>query len=589
MDNIKVYVGIDFGTAGTTFSYWFTDANELDIQPKRWSGTGANSKTTTEIILGGENLEEIYAFGVNCMDYINSTNYEQKPYHHYTNIKMKLYENTDIIYSENSKKPASLIHIIKKILEYIKKESIEEINKIRTNILESEIKWVVTVPAVWKDSSKEKMMIASIQAGLIKKKDDKSNFFALEPEAAAYYYARSSSSDKNVLKEPYIICDLGGGTADISTHKREENNGIITIHELFPPTGGKHGSTYINQNFIDKILKLLFTENSFDVIQSKIDKGKNGEDDSDLLYEMDTFLKNVEMFKKSFDLDKLGQYYNINCQIFKEGFEEEKSIEELVENYNNKCRLQWKVQIKNQKKWIIQFPYEIIRDLTKEIIVDEVSKYIKEIISTLGSDTIKSIIYVGGLSSSNAIFKMFQNELPEIKTHVIAPETEIIVSKGAILFAKNPYVISSRKAQYTIGIRSEGKWKEKYEKGGELFIDPLTQEKFCENLFVKFLTKGQDIKFDTVKTKKFFMNSEVSNIKFFKSNLPNPHFIDQRNENGEKVTQQFGELTFYVDENFDINEPLVEIKVQLGGTYINAEVIYLKTGKKGIAEFSYLD
>ena len=132
------------------------------------------------------------------------------------------------------------------------------------------------------------------------------------------------------------------------------------------------------------------------------------------------------MFKKSFDLDKLGQYYNINCQIFKEGFEEEKSIEELVENYNNKCRLQWKVQIKNQKKWIIQFPYEIIRDLTKEIIVDEVSKYIKEIISTLGSDTIKSIIYVGGLSSSNAIFKMFQNELPEIKTHVIAPETEII-------------------------------------------------------------------------------------------------------------------------------------------------------------------
>ena len=90
MDNIKVYVGIDFGTAGTTFSYWFTDANELDIQPKRWSGTGANSKTTTEIILGGENLEEIYAFGVNCMDYINSTNYEQKPYHHYTNIKMKL-------------------------------------------------------------------------------------------------------------------------------------------------------------------------------------------------------------------------------------------------------------------------------------------------------------------------------------------------------------------------------------------------------------------------------------------------------------------------------------------------------------------
>ena len=68
------------------------------------------------------------------------------------------------------------------------------------------------------------MLEAAKLAKLIKEEDDPSNFFALEPEAAACYYAKSENSEEEVLNNPYIVCDLGGGTADITTHERKEDN-----------------------------------------------------------------------------------------------------------------------------------------------------------------------------------------------------------------------------------------------------------------------------------------------------------------------------------------------------------------------------
>ena len=139
----------------------------------------------------------------------------------------------------------------------------KEIQTIRPEIKESEINWKVTVPAIWDNNSKEIMKKASDLAGIF---SEPLTFFALEPEAAACDYVNERTSDKNAFKEgnKYIICDIGGGTVDVSTHIRKKNGDKVEIEEIYPPCGGNHGSTYINKAFIERVIKQIFGKDSID-------------------------------------------------------------------------------------------------------------------------------------------------------------------------------------------------------------------------------------------------------------------------------------------------------------------------------------
>ena len=75
--------------------------------------------------------------------------------------------------------------VIQRVLEQLKDLAIKDIKTKHPNINNNNIKWVVTIPAIWEEFEKNIMMEACIKAGLIKEEDDKSLFFALEPEAAS--------------------------------------------------------------------------------------------------------------------------------------------------------------------------------------------------------------------------------------------------------------------------------------------------------------------------------------------------------------------------------------------------------------------
>ena len=148
---------------------------------------------------------------------------------------MNLYNDIYKIKAINSSKEMKLIDIIAIILEYIKEKAIENIIssskglevEYKYNEENKKIRWVLTIPAIWKDKNKNIMMESAEKAGLISTYGNEKNlFFALEPEAASYYCERDEAFDENLFKNPYIICDLGGGTGDLVCHKRVIEEGI---------------------------------------------------------------------------------------------------------------------------------------------------------------------------------------------------------------------------------------------------------------------------------------------------------------------------------------------------------------------------
>ena len=83
------------------------------------------------------------------------------------------------------------------------------------------------------------------------------------------------------------------------------------------------------------------------------------------------------------------------------------SIEDLIENFNENCKEEWKITKYNEFK--IYFPYQIMIDMTKEIIVNKIVKYLNNIISNVPN--VNSIIYAGSVSSNPFIISMIKEEL----------------------------------------------------------------------------------------------------------------------------------------------------------------------------------
>ena len=352
---------------------------------------------------------------------------------------------------------------------------------------------------------------------------------------------------------------------------------------------------------MEKIIKkLLLSEEANQKMEEILRNG--GKESDQLQNDLRELEDKIKEFKHNFSLKDLNKKYLINLSNLQDLYDDIPNIENLVNDFNKNAREGWAIGISNKKRWILEFPYKIIYDLFKEFIVDKTSDYIKKIINHLNNSKknkkeIKTIILAGGMSSNTSIIKLFRKVLPEISI-ISINEPEIAVVKGAIYFAKNPYIISERMARYSIGIQVEmswkGKWKDKWKdkfdkiRGVQRIYDETRKEDVILNFFSVFYKKYQNINVTKKGERRIYdMNSENCGIVFYKSDFDGPvYVVGQLDEKGNCITEEFGKLMFNV-ENFDEKEPEVEIEIKLGGTFIIAEIEYLKTKKKEIHTFNF--
>ncbi|KAK4210851.1 hypothetical protein QBC37DRAFT_428117 [Rhypophila decipiens] len=109
---------------------------------------------------------------------------------------------------------------------------------------------VVTVPAIWKHSARQRMEDAVRATDIMKTRPGVGSTFlelAPEPEAAALATLldrRRSTEEHDV----YVVCDAGGGTVDLITYAIEAV-GPIRMSEAVGGTGGLCGGSFVDQRF----------------------------------------------------------------------------------------------------------------------------------------------------------------------------------------------------------------------------------------------------------------------------------------------------------------------------------------------------
>ena len=115
-----------------------------------------------------------------------------------------------------------LMTVISESLKYITEKATEKLSEQVGKVINSKIRWVLTVPALWGEEHKQFMRKAALIANIIEEINSPNLLLSLEPEGASIQCREDSEENiRNSLEKGKIVMvlDCGGGTVDITVHK----------------------------------------------------------------------------------------------------------------------------------------------------------------------------------------------------------------------------------------------------------------------------------------------------------------------------------------------------------------------------------
>jgi actin-like ATPase involved in cell morphogenesis len=129
---------------------------------------------------------------------------------------------------------------------------------------ERNIRYYLTVPAIWNDHAKAATRKAAIQAGFLRDENDNRLTLITEPEAAAMFCSKTGLLNLKI-HDAVLIVDCGGGTVDLIAYEVEEEQ-PFSVAECTAGSGDSCGSTALNRNFSNilraKIRKMKLPDGS---------------------------------------------------------------------------------------------------------------------------------------------------------------------------------------------------------------------------------------------------------------------------------------------------------------------------------------
>eukprot|EP00095_Tigriopus_kingsejongensis_P010174 maker-scaffold202_size261857-snap-gene-1.23 protein:Tk10174 transcript:maker-scaffold202_size261857-snap-gene-1.23-mRNA-1 annotation:"hypothetical protein CAPTEDRAFT_166803" len=285
-----VVVAIDFGTTYSGYAYSFTKDTDTVHIMRKWEGDdpGMNNQKTPTILLLNPN-KQFHSFGFSARDYYHDMVPEEaKKWYFFDKFKMILHHTKKIDRATKVKASngyqMSAIEVFSHTLHYFRNHALKELSDaLGSKVLMEDARWVITVPAIWRQQAKQFMRESAYLAGIGSAKSPEQVLIALEPEAASIYCRKlrlnqlvperpksiffdhkdpdeiSIASDF-VLEETgaggrYMVVDCGGGTVDITVHEITNKEG--QLKELFKATGGPYGSTSVDDAFEEILGEVL--------------------------------------------------------------------------------------------------------------------------------------------------------------------------------------------------------------------------------------------------------------------------------------------------------------------------------------------
>eukprot|EP01083_Nonionella_stella_P119506 357292_1 len=641
--SFKIYVGIDFGTDGCGLAYALNDGTSYIHN--LWKDVEPSQKPRTSVLF--DNTGKVQCIGNQAaMQYINCM--ANDGWKLFERFKMSLFETpswkTDIksvsesvqkvdlfadqIQSSNDPKLFELsetvfvtqLSFLREQATAFMKQNFKRRKKMKYNV-NTDIQWILTVPAIWSDKAKQQMKQWGIKAKLFDGNIPNQLKIVYEPDCASLSIQcallnniqSDEKEDANTSKSPlqphkphisldtpfkigdqYVLIDVGGGTCDIACH---EIMGEFQIAEIMHPSGGPWGGRVVDKQFV-KLLRNIF---SSDDGQDWIAEFKDRDQQNATMYQQ--LLQNfIEMSKPTFyDYVAMGRNYHTvtiphNFAYFlidkfedmdaeqqdeTEGDETREGIDLINEFLAKRCALIWGKDDYISIKEINYGGYSLsihnnVWCFLFDAIITPIIDHCKTILNTEEMNQCKYLFLVGGFANSKYFEHRMDETFGKTLSVVIPSLPQLCVVDGACRYGLKPDFMKIRRLCKTYGIQSN-KLKSKvnvklFPKG---FIERKTYHNkqknkyFVENCFNAFVRKNTAIHVDDKPIRKpiyKIKNSQKSiQIVIYSSNKEHPQTADaleikRYNDDPEmgEDCQELAKLEIVFDKDNTTNKLWVE-------------------------------
>ncbi|KAK3099184.1 hypothetical protein FSP39_000673 [Pinctada imbricata] len=521
-------------------------------------------------------------------------------YYFFRRFKMKLHRNPSLNretqIEEEGGKTLPARTVFAHGINFLKDHALDKLRLQGTQCEDWEVRWVLTVPAIWSEAAKQFMREAAQKADLT---NDQLTI-ALEPEAASVYCRTVPNAMGDNTFEPgskYMVVDLGaqnryfrksetegiqnqdktetkankqntyntvtlcsiGGTADITVHEVQENGALRELHKA---SGGAWGGTRV-----DSALEQLFIDIVEEDVWSKFKKRHGGD-----YFEL---FRDFEVKKRTVKMDDDKKLTNMKLPLsLKDLYEEMKPGEKFKDAVEDNEMYSGRLKLLGDKMRVDQ---QLMKGLFRDPI-DKLTDHMRQILTLPCLRKKPSILLVGGFSESPIVQETIRENFPTC-TVIVPNEAGLSVLKGAVLFGHRPKTIASRVLKYTYGIAVSKPFIEGHhppEKRCE-----STYGAICRDVFHKYVEAGESVGLDESQSVSFTMaqGACMSRVRVYTSADRDPMFVT------DEGCTLLGEVTISLD-NPSMSTNKVNVGLTFGGTEVSLQAN--TSGRTFGANFDFL-
>ncbi|XP_072112901.1 heat shock 70 kDa protein 12B-like isoform X2 [Mobula birostris] len=481
-------VAIDFGTTASGYAYCLVREPGAIHMMRRWEGGDpgvANQKSPTCLLLTPEG--SFHSVGYTARDFYHSLDPgEASEWLYFDKFKMK-------------------IHTSSELSEHLCREPEE-----------GEVRWVVTVPAIWKQPARQFMREAAYLADLTSPDHPERLLLVLEPEAASIYCRRLRPNQLTNLSasprtpEPslnssfrqareqlrrfrnsrifllesgvgelwagmesgdrYMVADCGGGTVDLTVHEIEQPAG--TLKELYKASGGPYGAVGVDLAFQEMLCQIF----GCDLMEGFRLKRPAAWVDLMMAFEA----------RKQSISHKLTTPLNISLPFsFTEFYRKHRG--ECVEAVLKKCS-------NKLIKWSSQGMLQISPQAADELFqptIRLVVQHIEAVLQRPEAAGVRSLFLVGGFAASGRLQREVERVLPEGCRLLLPQASGLSTLQGAVLLGLEPAVVRLRRSPLTYGLAV----LRRFEPGRHPAHKLLERDgaRWCADVFDRLVRAGQPL------------------------------------------------------------------------------------------------
>ncbi|MFC8353823.1 Hsp70 family protein [Streptomyces cyaneofuscatus] len=561
----KVAAAIDFGTHGTGYAWTLIDderrQQKRQIHPRmHWPSQPAPyPKNLTALLLSSDG--DLLAWGYEARRRYNARS-ASSDIRYVKSFKMSLAPLTRGTGEKPVELPAELIAsdeatgLITLYLQKIYKEAVDEIK--RSGFTEDEIRWCLTVPAIWGDYEKQLMRRAAVDAGL--PEDPKRLLLAYEPEVAAHY-ARVSGArtarmtgGRATLMSPgsrFLVADCGGGTVDITAYRAVASN---KLEEIGRECGGKFGSEYVNQAFVESVLVPRF--GSYEAFE-KI----GAQQPSALL----ALIEKWEEAKLHFSAEQEEDLY-IPIPSAIDRCLDDDARDSLAKAQNG---IDDEIVVKPEEARLV---FEKVVPGILALLDKQLAEMQSQRRNTSGKEL---VVLVGGFSNSPYLRHRIQQHLEGRAELIVPPDPQAAVLFGAAHYACDPQ-IRSRRARMTYGCAVSDRFMPGIDPEESRIKGP--DYELCNRRFSSFVKVGQPVTLGEWVTRPHFPvwpNQDTLKFDIYTSPRSNVRYVT------ESDCRKIGSLAVDLTpvKNLPRSSQSVLVSMQFGETEIQVTAALKETGE----------